>query len=240
MAVDLDGLDTLDDVGMGVIIGAAGRARRSGGDVVVVCSSAELVERFATTRLDRAVTVVPAITAIRRPLTSSATYVVGSDALGPGEQVALHARRPTTVGGLVPRPLLVLQRRLLGDEALQVGEAVGVEPAVVDRLAHRTPGLLVVLAVAEPALVHQLEHVGEGSLDAAARQPQRQRPHPRRVDQPAAAGHGDQLGGHGRVPTRWSPVRTAVVACTSAPTRAFTSVDLPTPLAPRNATVRPA
>ena len=38
---------------------------------------------------------------------------------------------------------------------------------------------------------------------------------------------------------RWSPVRTAVVAWTCEPSSALTSVDLPTPLVPRNASVRP-
>ena len=57
VAVDLDGLDTLDDVGMGVIIGAAGRARRSGGDVVVVTADDALRQRLALTGFDRAITV---------------------------------------------------------------------------------------------------------------------------------------------------------------------------------------
>ena len=38
---------------------------------------------------------------------------------------------------------------------------------------------------------------------------------------------------------RWSVARTSPVACTSAPTSAFTSVDFPTPDAPISATVRP-
>ena len=68
-------------------------------------------------------------------------------------------------------------------------------------MAARTaqPGLLVVLAVAEPALVHQVEHVGERPLDALAGQPQAERAHAGRVDQPALAGQRQQLGGDGRV-----------------------------------------
>ena len=119
-------------------------------------------------------------------------------------------------------------------------EALGIERAVVDRRAHGAARLLVVLAVAEAALVHQLEHVGEGALDALARQPQRQRAHARRVDQPAAvvrhraaARRRRWCGGRGG---RRGP---SVVACRCSPSRALTSVDLPTPLAPRKATVRP-
>ena len=36
VAVDLDGVDVLDDTGLGVLLGAAGRARQAGGDLVVV------------------------------------------------------------------------------------------------------------------------------------------------------------------------------------------------------------
>jgi anti-sigma B factor antagonist len=64
IAIDLDGVDALDDVGLGVILGAAGRARRAGGDLVIVCRGAPLLERLAVCHLDRAVTVVPSIAAI--------------------------------------------------------------------------------------------------------------------------------------------------------------------------------
>ena len=57
VVVDLDGVDALDDAGLGVLLGAAGRARQTGGDLVVVCASEHLRERFAFTGLDRAVTV---------------------------------------------------------------------------------------------------------------------------------------------------------------------------------------
>jgi anti-sigma B factor antagonist len=55
--VDLDGVTVLDDTGLGMLLGAAGRARRHGGDVVVVCTTPSLIERFALTGLDRAMTV---------------------------------------------------------------------------------------------------------------------------------------------------------------------------------------
>jgi anti-sigma B factor antagonist len=57
VAVDLDGVDALDDTGLGVLLGAAGRARLSGGDVVVITADARLRERFGLTGLDRAVEV---------------------------------------------------------------------------------------------------------------------------------------------------------------------------------------
>ncbi len=57
IVVDLDGVAALDDAGMGVLLGAAGRAREAGGDVVVVVTSARLRERFAITGLARAIEV---------------------------------------------------------------------------------------------------------------------------------------------------------------------------------------
>jgi anti-sigma B factor antagonist len=56
--VDLDGLDALDDTGVGMLLGAAGQARAHGGDVVLVCTSERLLARFALTGLDRALTIV--------------------------------------------------------------------------------------------------------------------------------------------------------------------------------------
>ena len=35
--VDLDGVTALDDTGLGMLLGAAGRAREQSGDLVVVC-----------------------------------------------------------------------------------------------------------------------------------------------------------------------------------------------------------
>ena len=55
--VDLDGVSVLDDTGLGMLLGAAGRARRHGGDVRVVCTTPSLLERFALTGLDRAVDI---------------------------------------------------------------------------------------------------------------------------------------------------------------------------------------
>lgn len=55
--VDLDGVIALDDTGLGMLLGAAGRAREAGGDVVLVCSNERLLQRFALTGLDRALAV---------------------------------------------------------------------------------------------------------------------------------------------------------------------------------------
>ena len=58
IAVDLDGVEALDDIGLGILLGAAGRARRDGGDLVVVCTNTAMRDRFAVTGFDRAVSVV--------------------------------------------------------------------------------------------------------------------------------------------------------------------------------------
>lgn len=59
--VDLDGVTALDDTGLGMMLGAAGRARQLDGDLVLVCSGERLLARFALTGLDRAVQVQPTI-----------------------------------------------------------------------------------------------------------------------------------------------------------------------------------
>ena len=91
----------------------------------------------------------------------------------------------------------------------------GSSAPVGDRRTHGAARLLVVLAVAEAALLHQLEHVGERPLDALARQPQAHRPHAGRVDQPALAGQRQQLRRRrscaGRAGRRRAP---SVTACT--------------------------
>lgn len=55
--VDLDGVTLLDDTALGILLGAAGRARSSGGELIVVCTSEKLRLRFAETRFDQAVHV---------------------------------------------------------------------------------------------------------------------------------------------------------------------------------------
>ena len=67
VAVDLDGVDVLDDTGLGVLLGAAGRARQAGGDVVIVVADERLRARFAATGFDRAVQVVDRLSAVAPP-----------------------------------------------------------------------------------------------------------------------------------------------------------------------------
>lgn len=65
VAVDFDGVDALDDTGIGILVGAAGRARGSGGDIVVVCTNDALLRRFAITRIDQAITIVANASSVR-------------------------------------------------------------------------------------------------------------------------------------------------------------------------------
>ncbi len=55
--VDLDGVTVLDDTGLGMLLGTAGRAREQGGDLVIVSSNERLLERFEQTRLNKALEV---------------------------------------------------------------------------------------------------------------------------------------------------------------------------------------
>lgn len=55
--VDLDGVISLDDTALGILLGAAGRARSSGGELIVVCTSEKLRLRLTETRFDQAVHV---------------------------------------------------------------------------------------------------------------------------------------------------------------------------------------
>lgn len=57
VAVDLDGLDVLDDAGLGVLLGFAGRAREAGGDLVLVCTNERHRARFELSGLARAIEV---------------------------------------------------------------------------------------------------------------------------------------------------------------------------------------
>lgn len=57
LIIDLDGVTVLDDVGLGVLLGAAGSARRSGTDVAVICTNDRLRERLDVTGFSRAVDV---------------------------------------------------------------------------------------------------------------------------------------------------------------------------------------
>ena len=60
--VDLDGVVVLDDAALGLLLGAAGRARQANGDLVVVCTSESVRSRLSLTGFDRAVQVADSIT----------------------------------------------------------------------------------------------------------------------------------------------------------------------------------
>ena len=57
IVVDVDGLVSLDDVALGILLGAAASAREHGGDLEVVTASPRWIERFRTTRFEHAVAV---------------------------------------------------------------------------------------------------------------------------------------------------------------------------------------
>jgi anti-sigma B factor antagonist len=59
IGVDLDGVTVLDDTALGVLLGAAARARDTGGDLYLVCTDERLLARLARTGLDRAIDVRP-------------------------------------------------------------------------------------------------------------------------------------------------------------------------------------
>lgn len=57
-AIDLDGVQLLDDAALGLLVGAAAHARRAGIEFVVVASPGPIRRRLADTRLDQILTVV--------------------------------------------------------------------------------------------------------------------------------------------------------------------------------------
>jgi len=57
VAIDLDGVTVIDDTGLGVLLGAAARAREGGGDLVLVCTSERLLRSFELSGLARAIEV---------------------------------------------------------------------------------------------------------------------------------------------------------------------------------------
>jgi anti-sigma B factor antagonist len=59
VAVDIDAVAAMDDTGLGVLMGVAGRLRAHGGDLVLVCANPRLLELVHLTRLDRAIRVHP-------------------------------------------------------------------------------------------------------------------------------------------------------------------------------------
>jgi anti-anti-sigma factor len=61
VAIDLDGLTLLDDVAVGLLVGAAARARQAGIELVLVCTNDRVRERLHVTRVDRIVRVTRSI-----------------------------------------------------------------------------------------------------------------------------------------------------------------------------------
>ena len=66
VVLDLDGIDVLDDAGLGILMGFAARVRTVGVNLYVVASVDKIVQRLADTRFDRAVDVIASISAIPR------------------------------------------------------------------------------------------------------------------------------------------------------------------------------
>ncbi len=67
LVIDIDGLLALDDVALGLFLGAAAQARQAGGELAIVCSNDRLRRRLAMTRLDQLVTIRSVITANVQP-----------------------------------------------------------------------------------------------------------------------------------------------------------------------------
>jgi anti-sigma B factor antagonist len=57
LVIDLDGVTVLDDLGLGILLGAAGSARQTGADMTVVCNNMRLRERLDRTGFSRAIEV---------------------------------------------------------------------------------------------------------------------------------------------------------------------------------------
>jgi anti-anti-sigma factor len=57
IVIDLDGVTVLEDVGLGILLGAAGSARQTGADLVVVCNNMRLRERLDRTGFSRAIEI---------------------------------------------------------------------------------------------------------------------------------------------------------------------------------------
>jgi len=66
LVVDLDGVEALDDCGLGVLLGAAGRYRERGRELMIVATSPRLRHRFDMTGLSRAVRVLSNVSEVAR------------------------------------------------------------------------------------------------------------------------------------------------------------------------------
>lgn len=57
LIIDLDSVTVLDDIGLGVLLGAAGSARQAGADLAVICNNLRLRDRLDLTGFSRAIEV---------------------------------------------------------------------------------------------------------------------------------------------------------------------------------------
>jgi anti-sigma B factor antagonist len=64
VVIDLDGVEFLDSMGLGVLVGALKRARTHDGEFAVACSRERLLNLFELTGLDGVLRVVPAVEAV--------------------------------------------------------------------------------------------------------------------------------------------------------------------------------
>jgi anti-anti-sigma factor len=67
-AVDLDGLAVLDDVAVGMLLGAAARVREQGAELVLVCTSPRITARLDTLRVGRILRIFSSIAAADGPV----------------------------------------------------------------------------------------------------------------------------------------------------------------------------
>ena len=58
---DVRAVDSIDHLGIGVMVGALARAVRHGGDLVVVCGPSRVLDILTLSRLDRAITIYPTV-----------------------------------------------------------------------------------------------------------------------------------------------------------------------------------
>jgi anti-sigma B factor antagonist len=64
LVVDLSGVELLDATGLGVLVGAHRRARLDGRELVLRGASARVARLLKVTRLDRVITLAPAVSSV--------------------------------------------------------------------------------------------------------------------------------------------------------------------------------